>query len=62
VPCGLREQVDLKQVGQVDWPGANFTNIFQAAFSYEIVLRSFSLLTVWLCKFLSKEYWRKSCL
>jgi len=25
-------------------------------------LRSFSLIAVWLCVFLSKEFWRKSCL
>jgi len=36
-------------------PGNNLTNILQAAFSYKSVLRSFSLLTVWLAIF-----WRKS--
>jgi len=35
-------------------PGVNFTNILQAAFSYESALHSFSLITVWLCKFLEK--------
>ncbi len=41
--------------------GVNLTNILQAAFSYSSVFQSFSLLIVWLCIFLLKEYWRKSC-
>ncbi len=28
---------------------------------YKSILRSFSLLTVWYCNFLPKEYWSKSC-
>ncbi len=43
-------------------PGVNFTNILWAAVSCKSVLRSFSLITVWLCNFLMKEYWCKSCL
>jgi len=39
----------------------NFTNILHEPFLYEIILRSFSLLTVWLCIFLVKEYQHKSC-
>jgi len=31
-------------------PGVNVTTILHAAFLYESVLRSFSLLTVWLCE------------
>ncbi len=41
-------------------PCVKFTNIFRAAFLYESVFWSFSLLTVWLCNFCLKEYWRKS--
>jgi len=36
--------------------GVNFTNILRAAFAYERVLTSISLLTVLICNYLSKEY------
>jgi hypothetical protein len=39
----------------------NFTNILQAAFSYEIFWRSFYELTIWVCNFLAKGFWHKSC-
>jgi len=40
----------------------NFANILQASFSYKSVLRSFSLLKVWLCNFcVEKGNLRKSC-
>jgi hypothetical protein len=39
----------------------NFTNILQAAFSYESFLRSFYVLKIWVCNFLAKGFWRKSC-
>jgi len=39
----------------------NFTSILKAVFLYKSILPSISLLSVWLCKFLTKEYWRKSC-
>jgi len=42
--------------------GINFTNILRAAFLYESALHSFSLITVWLCNFLRKEYCHKMCL
>jgi len=42
-------------------PGVNLINILHRAFLYESVLHNFSQVTVWLCKFLSKEYRRKSC-
>jgi hypothetical protein len=42
-------------------PGVNFTNILQAAFSYKGFLRSFYVLTIWVCNFLVKGFWRKSC-
>ncbi len=42
--------------------GVYFTNVLPAAFLYKRVLQTFSLLTVWLCNFLTKEYWRKNCL
>jgi len=42
-------------------PGVNFTNILRAAFSYESFLRSFYVLTIWVCNFLAKGFWRKSC-
>jgi hypothetical protein len=28
---------------------------------YKSVFRSFSLLTIWICNFMSNEYWRKIC-
>jgi hypothetical protein len=34
--------------------GVNFTNILRAAFSYESFLRSFYVLTSWVCNFLAK--------
>jgi len=40
--------------------GVNFTNILQAAFFYESVSASFSLITVCVCDFLSKENCNKS--
>jgi len=41
--------------------GVNFINILCKLFSYKRALLSFSLITVWLCDFLAKEYQRKSC-
>ncbi len=41
--------------------GVNLTNILRTAFSYKRVLLSFSIITVWLCNFLAKEYRQKSC-
>ncbi len=37
-----------------------FTNILQAAFSYQSSLRTFYVLTIWVCNFLAKGFWRKS--
>jgi len=48
------------KTGLPDKQGVNLPNILRAAFSCKRVLRSFSLITVWLCNFLEKEYWRKS--
>jgi hypothetical protein len=42
-------------------PGVNFTNIKQAAFSYQSFLRSLYVLTIWVCNFLVKGFWHKSC-
>jgi hypothetical protein len=42
-------------------PGVNFTNILQAAFCTEVFVRSFYVLTIWVCNFLAKGFWRKSC-
>jgi hypothetical protein len=39
----------------------NFTYILQAAFSYQSSLRTFYLLTIWICNFLAKGFWCKSC-
>ncbi len=39
----------------------NFANILRSAFSNKSVLKSFSLPRIWLCIYLSKEYWQKSC-
>jgi len=41
-------------------PGVKLTNLLQAASSYESVSHLLSLLAVWLCNFLAKEYWSKS--
>jgi len=41
--------------------GVNFTNILQAAFLYKSSLRSFYVLTIWICNFLAKGFWHKSC-
>jgi len=35
---------------------------YEHLYLYESVFQSYSLLTVWLCSFLLKEYWRISCL
>jgi hypothetical protein len=32
----------------------NFTNILQAAFSYQSSLQTFYVLTIWVCNFLAK--------
>jgi len=40
--------------------GVNFTNILLVPFSYKSVLRSFSLVTVWLIIFWVQKYLRKS--
>ncbi len=42
--------------------GVNVTHILQAFFIRKCFLQSFSLFTVWICNFLAKEYWHKSCL
>jgi len=36
--------------------GINILNILRVPFSYESVLCSFSINTIWLCNFLKKEY------
>jgi len=36
-------------------PGVNFINILRKNFSYKIALRSFSLVTHWLCSFLAQK-------
>ncbi len=54
----------------VNYHGKEFYNIgswcqfhqyFRAAFSYESFLRGFYVLTIWVCNFLAKEFWHKSC-
>jgi hypothetical protein len=42
-------------------PSVNLTNILGAAFPYESFLRSFYVLTIWVCNFLAKGFWQKSC-
>jgi len=42
-------------------PGVNFINILLKPFLYKSALRSFFLITVWLCNFLAQEYQLKSC-
>jgi hypothetical protein len=39
----------------------NFTYILQAAFSYQSSLRRFYVLTIWVCNFVAKGFWRKCC-
>jgi hypothetical protein len=39
----------------------NLTNNLQAAFSYQSSLRTFYVLKIWVCNFLVKGIWRKSC-
>jgi hypothetical protein len=39
----------------------NFTNILQAAFSYQSSLCTFYVLTIWVCIFFAKGFWCKSC-
>ncbi len=43
-------------------PGVNLINNLCKPFLYKSALHSFSLITVWPCNFLVKEYWRISCL
>jgi hypothetical protein len=38
----------------------NFTNILQAAFSYQSSLRTFYVLTIWVCNFWQKEFGAKA--
>jgi hypothetical protein len=47
-------------VAKASTAGVNFTNIFQAAFSYESFLCSFYVLTIWVCNFLAKGFWQKT--
>jgi hypothetical protein len=37
-------------------PGVNFNNILRAAFLYEGFLRSFYVLTIWVCNFSVKGF------
>jgi len=41
--------------------GVNFTTILRAAFSNESLLKSFNVLTVWVCNVMSKGNWHKGC-
>jgi hypothetical protein len=38
----------------------NFTNILRAATSYQSCLCTFNVLTIWVCNFLAKGFWRKA--
>ncbi len=42
--------------------GVNFTNLLWTAFLNVIALQNLSLITSWLCNFLARGNWRKSCL
>jgi hypothetical protein len=46
--------------GQQIRPVVNFTNILRAAFSYKSFLRSFYVLTTWVCNFWAKGFWHKA--
>jgi hypothetical protein len=38
----------------------NFTNILQAAFSYQSSLRTFYVLKIWVCNFWQKDFGAKA--
>jgi hypothetical protein len=38
----------------------NLTNILKAAFSYQSTLRTFYVLTIWVCKFWQKDFGAKA--
>ncbi len=42
------------------WPGVNFIKILREPFLYLSLLRSFSLVTCWLCSFWSKNINKKA--
>jgi hypothetical protein len=43
-------------------PRVNFTNILQAAFcKKKFFSAAFYVLTIWVCNFLAKGFWRISC-
>ncbi len=64
-PCWLESFWD-KSLPKMTWnsgyekPGVNFTNILWAAFSYKSFLRSFYVLTIWVCNFWRKEFGAKA--
>ncbi len=41
-------------------PGVNLTNILRADFSYASFLRSFYVLTIWVCNIVLKGFWHKN--
>jgi len=51
----------LKMLVKLTEEGVNSINILQTTFLCKSVLRSFSLVAVWLCIFLEQKYQRKSC-
>jgi len=63
----IDENILLDEIEKERWEGkekkicVNFINILLATFLHKSVWLSFSLITVWLCNFLAKEYGRKSC-
>jgi len=52
---------DIVREKESDRGGVKFINILLVPFSYQSILCSFSLITVWLCNFWAQEYLRKSC-
>jgi len=51
----MKRPAEIQLINFVIAHSVNFTNILHAAFSYQSVLRSFSLIAIWLCNFLQKN-------
>ncbi len=57
---GKKRDIIVYTSGQIiRRPGVNFTNILLTTFSYESFLRSFYVLTIWVCNFLARGFGHK---
>jgi len=50
------------KVDEIDGRYQFHQHVLSRFFLYENVFQSFSLIKIWLCNLMAKEYWRKSCL